>query len=97
MRHGPHKLRTLRKMRANNIIKKLEDHVEGSAEMSPTQIQAAKILLNKVIPDLKAIEQTGTMDVRNTVINAQPEASKDEWVSQFKPLSGDRKPDRKPH
>lgn len=41
------------------LLKRLTDHVVGDSEMSPTQISAAKILLNKVAPDLKAIELTG--------------------------------------
>jgi hypothetical protein len=41
------------------LLKRLTEHVVGTTEMSPSQISAAKILLNKVAPDLKAIELTG--------------------------------------
>jgi hypothetical protein len=34
----------------------LTKHAEGEREMTSTQIQAARILLNKVVPDVKAIE-----------------------------------------
>jgi hypothetical protein len=42
------------------ILKRLEDHVDGKNEMSATQIQAARILLGKAIPDLQAVAHTGS-------------------------------------
>lgn len=51
------------------ILRKLHAHIEGTLELSPTQIQAARILLNKTAPDLKAIEYKGTID-----INTDPKA-----------------------
>lgn len=49
-----------RKISAAMIIKHLGEHVHGKREMLPTQVQAAKILLNKVIPDLQSIQGPGT-------------------------------------
>jgi hypothetical protein len=37
------------KIRASMIIDRLEKHVEGALDLSPSQVQAAKILLDKVI------------------------------------------------
>lgn len=34
-------------------------HVEGKIEMSATQVNAAKILLSKIVPDLGRTEVTG--------------------------------------
>jgi hypothetical protein len=48
------------KIKAAMVINKLQDHVEGKIEMTPTQITAAKILLAKVLPDLKQTELMGT-------------------------------------
>ena len=47
------------KIQASVIIGYLRDHTAGKREMSPTQIQAAKILLAKSLPDLQSIELTG--------------------------------------
>jgi hypothetical protein len=44
------------------LIKKLNGHVLGTAELSATQIAAAKILLAKTVPDLKAVEVSGDPD-----------------------------------
>jgi len=44
------------------ILNRLQDHVHGRCEMSPTQVQAAQILLKKAIPDL----QSSTLNVTVT-------------------------------
>lgn len=44
------------------LLEKLESHVLGKAELTATQVNAAKILLGKVIPDMKAIEHSGGID-----------------------------------
>jgi len=38
------------------IVGRLQKCVAGQIDMTPTQIAAARILLNKVLPDLKALE-----------------------------------------
>jgi hypothetical protein len=51
--------RTRDKIRASQLVTALENHVLEGKEMSATQIQAAKILLGKVIPDVKQVELSG--------------------------------------
>ncbi|MHB1798558.1 MAG: hypothetical protein ACYCUI_09680 [Vulcanimicrobiaceae bacterium] len=41
------------------MLDRLHNHAVGEQDMSQTQIAAAKILLAKVVPDLKAIEHSG--------------------------------------
>ena len=48
-----------RKIGISNLVTYLEDHVAGKREMSATQVQAANILLKKVMPDLAAIDHSG--------------------------------------
>ena len=50
------------RIRATMLIKRLQDHALNKVEMSPTQVQAAKILLGKVIPDIKSVDHTGGTD-----------------------------------
>lgn len=45
--------------RAQALINRLAGHINGKIEMSPTQIMAAKIVLAKCLPDLKAVEHSG--------------------------------------
>lgn len=47
------------KIKCGEIIDRLIKHINGTVELSTTQINAAKILLSKVVPDLKAMEHSG--------------------------------------
>lgn len=51
--------RTRDKIKGSQLINALTKHVLEKKEMSATQVQAAKILLSKVVPDVKSIEVTG--------------------------------------
>jgi hypothetical protein len=54
-----HDDRTKERIRASQLLNRLNDFVNGKCELSPAQVQAAKIVIGKVIPDMKAIEHTG--------------------------------------
>ena len=43
------------------IRKALEDHALGKREMTVSQVKAATVLMNKIMPDLKAVEHTGEL------------------------------------
>ena len=61
------------KIKTGVIIQRLSDHVLGKLELSNTQIQAAKILLSKVVPDLQQasaqVMHSHTHTVRHIEIN----------------------------
>ena len=46
------------KIKVANIITRLEKHAEGEVEMTPTQVKAAQVLLDRVMPTLSASEIT---------------------------------------
>ena len=54
------------KIRASQLVNRLEDHVLGDADMSNTQVQAALGLLKKCVPDLKQsdVDIQGSVDCR---------------------------------
>lgn len=54
-----HDDKTKKLIGATQLLKRLYAHGNGEIEMTPTQIQAAKIYIGKYIPDLKAMEITG--------------------------------------
>ena len=54
-------------MKTTLLVKKLRDHVLDGPCMDATQVQAARILLAKTIPDLKAVEHSG--EVTGVVAN----------------------------
>jgi hypothetical protein len=47
------------------IVRALSSHVSGLEEMSATQIQAARILLDRTVPVLRAIEVHSNQEVRD--------------------------------
>ncbi len=50
------------KIQNSNILNALIEHVEGTREMSATQVSAGVALLRKVLPDLSAVEHSGDAD-----------------------------------
>lgn len=47
------------KIQASQLVNRLQDHIDGKAEMSQTQLRAAEILLKKSVPDLRSVEVSG--------------------------------------
>jgi hypothetical protein len=62
------------KIKAGVLADRLYKHVNGEIELTATQINAAKILLAKVAPDLRAIELKGDV-VHNYVLRAPEQVS----------------------
>ena len=51
---------TRAKIKASQLINRLQKHVDAEKPLlDASQVNAAKALLNKVLPDLKAMELTG--------------------------------------
>lgn len=59
-----HNQDTRDKIKAAQIINRLQKHVDADKPiMEASQVNAAKVLLNKVLPDLKAVEFDGNMNL----------------------------------
>lgn len=54
-------------IRASQLLNRLYSCANGELDMTKDQIQAAKIVIGKYIPDLKAIELSG--DVSSTQVS----------------------------
>lgn len=54
-----HDDRTKERIRASQLLNRLTQCANGEVEMTPAQVQAAKIVIGKIVPDLKAMELTG--------------------------------------
>lgn len=70
---------TRAKIQAAAIINRLHGHVMGKVELDAAQVSSAKILLSKVLPDLKALEVDA--NVQQNVISRTPVSMKD-WAEQ---------------
>lgn len=52
------------KIQASQLINRLTTHALSDAPiMDASQVNAARVLLNKVLPDLKAVDHAGSLDV----------------------------------
>ena len=63
-----HHEETRMKIQAQQLINRLQKHVDAPGPLlDSSQVNAAKALLNKVLPDLKAVEVSGNEDNPLTV------------------------------
>lgn len=62
-RRGPYGDKVRENIKTGMIVSKLQAHVEGTNEMSATQINAARILLGKVVPDQSAAKVENTVSL----------------------------------
>lgn len=67
------------KIQTGMIIYRCNEHIKGNIELSATQVKCAQMLLNKVLPDLKAVEHSGEVDVNHvtgitrTIVDVTPD------------------------
>ena len=56
-----HDYKTRQKIQVSQLVNRLSNHALGKegVDMTPTQVNAARILLGKALPDLQATEHSG--------------------------------------
>ena len=54
-----HDPETRAKIKASQLINRLQNHVLGKSQLDPSQVSAGLGLLKKIIPDLAAIQHSG--------------------------------------
>ncbi len=54
-----HDDRTKRRIQASQLLNRLTDFANGKISMTSAQVLAAKVVIGKVVPDLKSMELTG--------------------------------------
>lgn len=55
--------KTRDKIKASQIVNRLQNHILADEDiMTVSQVNAARVILNKVLPDLKAVEISGDPD-----------------------------------
>lgn len=75
------------KIKNSNILNVLIEHVQGTREMSATQVSAGIALLRKVLPDLSSVEQSGEVQVSYVARMPAPPADMNEWQQRYAPPS----------
>lgn len=62
-----HEEKTKRLIRASQLLNRLTSFANGELEMTAAQVQAARVVIGKEIPDLKAIEHSGTLEHKHSL------------------------------
>lgn len=57
------------KIKASQLVNALQNRALGKNKMDAVAVQAARVLLSKIVPDLKAVEHSGevTQNVNSTL------------------------------
>lgn len=76
---------TRAKIQAGNIINRLTKCVMGDVELSPAQVQAARILLAKILPDLTSVEHSGEIATSYVAEMPQSSPTAEAWATQHAP------------
>jgi len=76
---------TRAKIKVGNIITVLQKHIDGVHEMTSTQIAAAKILLDKALPNLTSVD-VKTDETKTYVLRApEPAENATDWLNRYGP------------
>lgn len=76
---------TRARIKAGNIINRLQKLIEGEVEMPPHAVTAALGLLRKALPDLTSVEHSGEVTKTYVVRMPSKPANMDEWRKQHAP------------
>ncbi len=76
---------TRARIQVSQIINRLQNHILGKLELSPTQVRSAEILLKKRIPDLSSTENKTEVTHRYVADVPAVAATVDEWQRQHTP------------
>lgn len=73
---------TRAKIKAGNIINRLEKLIAGQIEMAPHAVTAALGLLRKTLPDLTSVDHSGEVSTTYVARLPHPIDDIDEWHKQ---------------
>jgi len=83
---------TRARIKVSNIITVLQKHIDGVHEMTATQIAAAKILLDKALPNLTSVENKSDITKVYVLRAPPPERDGQTWLQKYGPKTIDHDP-----
>jgi len=83
-----HDENTRLKIKVAELINRFQKHFDGEVELSPTQIQAGKILLDRALPVLQSVEVSGDVTTTNVIRAPSVGKSTVEWSKEYAPTAG---------
>jgi len=67
-----HQIDVRNKIRATQLINRLQNYVDGEVSLEPGQVTAIKVLLGKVLPDLMAVSgDPGGAPIKHEVLQVK--------------------------
>lgn len=76
---------TRAKIKAANIIARLQKLIDGEIEMAPHAVTAALGLLRKTLPDITSVEHSGEISTPSVIRAPQAVATITEWTNGYAP------------
>lgn len=80
-----HDENTRLKIQVSNIITYLQSHIEGTKELSATQLKACEILLRKSLPDLTSVEISGEITTSKVIRAPALATTPTTWADEHVP------------
>ena len=80
-----HDENTRAKIQVASLINRFQAHFDGQLELSATQIQAGKILLDRALPVLQSVEVSGEITTSKVIRAPAIAASTQEWTETHSP------------
>lgn len=78
-----HDENTRAKIKVAELINRFHRHFMGECELTPTQVQAGKILLDRALPILQSVEVSG--EVKRTYVARMPakQSTIEQWQKNY--------------
>lgn len=80
-----HDEETRLRIKAGNIITRLQKGIDGKVDLTGPQVAAALGLLRKILPDLTSAENTLDITTRYVALMPEVATTDEEWQAQLSP------------
>ena len=77
-----HDENTRLKIKVGHLINRFQSHFDGELELSPTQIQAGKILLDRALPVLQSVEHSGEITTSKVIRTPTISNPVEAWMNE---------------
>jgi len=78
-----HDENTRAKIKVAELINRFHKHFMGECELTPTQVQAGKILLDRALPILQSVEISGEITTNKVIRTPPPVNEIAAWQKQY--------------
>lgn len=80
-----HDENTRAKIKVAHLCNRFQKHFDGEIELTPTQIQAGKILLDRALPVLQSVELSGEITTSKVIRAPAQSVTPAAWQEQHVP------------